>query len=58
MPLALGMYKDYSELKAVVHVRRTFEPDRSNWSTYEELFRSFKFLYQRLAPVYRQLNAS
>jgi len=57
VPLALGMYKDYSELKGVVRVRRTFEPDTQNWSTYEELFRSFKFLYQRLAPVYRQLNS-
>ncbi len=57
VPLALGMYKDYSELKGVVRVRRTFEPDTTDWSTYEQLFRSFRTFYDRLAPVYRQLNA-
>ncbi len=57
VPLALGIYKDYSDLKGVIRVRRTFEPDNRNWSTYEELFRSFKHFYERLAPVYRQLNA-
>lgn len=57
VPLALGIYSDYREVKKVVKVRATFEPDRGNAALYDELFESFKVLYERLSPVYRKLNS-
>lgn len=56
VPLALGIYSDYREVKKVVKVRATFEPDRANRTLYDELFASFKDLYGRLSPVYKKLN--
>ncbi len=54
--VALGIYPTYEDLKQVVMVRRAFEPDPRNQSTYAELFDAFKLLYKRLAPAYRELN--
>lgn len=56
VPVALGIYSDYSEVKKVVKVRRTFEPDPANRALYDEIFDAFKKLYSRLSPVYRSLN--
>jgi xylulokinase len=56
VPLALGMYRDYRDIKQVVKVRATFEPDARNRAIYDELFSSFKYLYERLSPVYKTLN--
>ncbi|MHB8780008.1 MAG: xylulokinase [Candidatus Geothermincolia bacterium] len=53
---ALGVYPDYKELKNVVRVRRTFEPSERSGALYDELFSSFKYLYERLAPAYKALN--
>lgn len=58
VPLALGLYRDYSAVKDVVKVRRRFEPDTSNAPVYDELFEQFKKLYDRLSPVYRALNTT
>ncbi|MHB8781581.1 MAG: FGGY-family carbohydrate kinase, partial [Candidatus Geothermincolia bacterium] len=57
VPLALGLYRGYSELKGVTHVRRAFEPNDRNRGVYDELFDSFKYMYGRLSPVYKKLNA-
>ena len=57
VPLALGIYDDYSAVKDVVKVRRAFKPDPANKGIYDELFGSFKELCGRLAPVYHSLNA-
>ncbi len=57
VPLALGIYGDYTAVKDVVKVRKTFKPDPANKAVYDELFESFKLLCERLAPVYRSLNA-
>lgn len=57
VPLALGMFKDYSAVKDVVRVRRSFEPDPTVTAVYDELFAGFKQLCGSLAPVYRALNA-
>ncbi len=53
---ALGVYPDYKDLKNVVRVRRTFEPSERSGALYAELFSSFKYLYERLAPAYKALN--
>jgi xylulokinase len=58
VPLALGIYGDYSSVKEVVRVRKTFHPDGGNRIIYNELFEQFKLLYQRLSPVYRSLNST
>ena len=54
--VALNIYKDYKDLKNVVKVRRTYEPDRGNQRTYDELFDAFKRSYRKLSGIYRRIN--
>lgn len=54
--VALNIYQDYKELKQVVKVRRTYEPDRGNREGYDELFDAFKKIYRKLSGVYRKIN--
>lgn len=56
VPLALGIYKDFEDLKSAVRVARSFEPDPANAETYDAAFESFKYLYERLSPAYRRMN--
>jgi xylulokinase len=56
VPVGLGIYKDYSQIREVVRVRRAFEPDPANKQTYDLLFEHFKLLYARLSPAYKSLN--
>ena len=56
VPVGLGIYKDYSQIKEVVKVRKSFEPDPSNKRTYDTLYEHFKLLYKRLSPAYKSLN--
>jgi xylulokinase len=56
VPVGLGIYKDYSQIKEVVQIRKAFEPDSANKSTYDSLFEHFKLLYKRLSPAYKSLN--
>lgn len=56
VPVALGIYSDYSKIKEVVKVRKTFEPGPDAARTYDPLFEAFKLLYERLSPVYCKLN--
>ena len=58
VPLGLGVYKSYAEVKDAVKVRRSFDPDPSNRDVYDALFESFQELYHRLSPAYRRLNKS
>jgi xylulokinase len=56
VPVALGIYKDYAQIKEVVKVRKAFEPQQANRAVYDSLFESFKYLYKRLSPAYKALN--
>jgi len=56
VPLGLGVFKSYADIKDAVKVRRAFDPDKANQGLYDELFDSFKYLYKRLSPAYRALN--
>lgn len=56
VPLALGMYDSYRDIKQVVKVRATFEPDPGNRSIYDGMYGAFKRLHKKLSPVYKSLN--
>jgi len=58
VPVALGIYGDYKDIKQVVRIRKTFEPDTKNKKLYDELFAHFKNMYERLSPFYKSLNRS
>jgi len=53
---ALKIYDNYKQLKNVVRVRKTFEPQRELSPAYEELYRNFRRLYPGLSRVCRSLN--
>ncbi len=54
--LALGEYQSYRDLKKVVRVRRTFEPDPACCPEYEELYSVFRCLYGNLRGICHRLN--
>ena len=57
VPVALGIYSEYKDIKQVVKIRKTFEPDVDNKKVYDGLFVHFKDIYERLSPLYRSLNS-
>jgi xylulokinase len=57
VPVALGIYGDYRDIKQVVRVRKTFEPDANNKKTYDRLFGYFKEMHHRLSPLYKSMNS-
>ena len=56
VPVALGIYNGYSEIKDVVKLRAVFDPDPARSKTYDPLFENFKFLYKRLSPACKAMN--
>jgi xylulokinase len=54
--VALKEYNSYRELKKVVGVRRTFEPDPACCTEYEELYNVFRCLHGNLTGICRMLN--
>jgi len=48
---------DVAELKSMNRVRRTYEPNAALSRLYEDKFETFTEVHQRLAPLYRRLNA-
>lgn len=54
--VALGMIEDYKDIKKVVKVRETFEPDQACSGVYEPLYREFRALYPSLSRTGRRLN--
>ncbi len=54
--VALREYGSYRELKKVVKVRRTFEPDPGCCDEYEELYGVFRCLHGNLTGICRLLN--
>ncbi len=54
--VALGIFSDYKEIKHVLKVRETFEPDPGNAATYGRLYGAFRDVYPALSRVSRALN--
>lgn len=54
--VALGEYPGYRDLKKVVRVRRSFEPDPGCCPEYDELYEVFRQLYGNLCGLCRRLN--
>jgi len=52
----LGMYEDFDSVVKLVPLGREFEPRSEHRPTYQELYQSFRQLYEQLAPIYGQLN--
>jgi len=54
--VALQAYDDYKALRKVIRVRKVFEPRQEHRSTYEELYRTFRYLYPCFSRACRRLN--
>ncbi len=54
--VALQEYVSYRDLKKVIKVRRTFEPDPQCCPEYGELYQVFRALYGNLTGICRRLN--
>ncbi|HTD54019.1 MAG TPA: FGGY-family carbohydrate kinase [Silvibacterium sp.] len=46
----------YADIPQLIRIRRVYTPDPAMRAVYDELFGTFRFAYQRLAPLYRKLN--
>jgi xylulokinase len=54
--VALKEYGSYRELKKVIKVRSTFEPDPDCCTEYDELYKVFRCLYGNLTGICHMLN--
>ncbi|MEJ5187209.1 MAG: FGGY-family carbohydrate kinase [Candidatus Geothermincolales bacterium] len=54
--VGLGRLKRYRDIKGTVRVRKTFSPQRENCRIYEEMYSTFKCLYQSIRGICRDLN--
>jgi xylulokinase len=54
--VGLGIYKDFDSVEKLVPLGREFEPRNEHKPVYQELYQSFRQLYEQLAPIYGQLN--
>jgi xylulokinase len=54
--VGLGILKRYADIKEVVGVRETFEPDRELTPLYERLYEGFRCLYPGVSRACRGLN--
>jgi len=54
--VALGEYDSYRDLKKVIKVRKSFQPDPDCCSVYDELYDVFRCLHGNLTDVCRRLN--
>jgi xylulokinase len=54
--VALKEYESYRELKKVIKVRRTFEPNPDCCTEYDELYSVFRCLHGNLTGICRMLN--
>ncbi len=48
----------YPDIPDLISFRHTYLPDSGRKAVYDDLFRTFKLAYRRLAPLYRRLNPS
>ena len=56
--VALHAYDDYKALKKVIQVRKAFEPQQTHLSEYDELYRTFRYLYPYFSRACHRLNRS
>ncbi len=54
--VALGEYNSYRDIKNVIKVRESFEPNPDCCSVYDELYEVFRCLHGNLTDVCRRLN--
>lgn len=54
--VGLGMIEGYKDIRSVVKVRRTFEPDTANREEYDLLYREYRKIYPALSRAGRRLN--
>jgi xylulokinase len=54
--VALKEYESYKDLKKVIKVRRTFEPNPDCCTEYDELYSTFRCLHSNLTGICRRLN--
>jgi sugar (pentulose or hexulose) kinase len=54
--VALKEYESYRELKKVVKLRQTFEPNPDNYTEYDQLYSVYRGLHAKLTGVCRRLN--
>jgi xylulokinase len=46
----------YADIPQLTRIRHVYTPDPATRAIYDELFETFRFAYERLAPLYRKLN--
>lgn len=54
--VGLGVYNDFDSVGKLVPMGREFAPVDEHTRVYQELYQSFRQLYEQLAPIYGQLN--
>lgn len=54
--VALGLLDDYKDIKKVVKVRASFDPDPARTAEYDRLYQNFRQLYPALSKAGRALN--
>ncbi len=55
--VALGHLR-WEDIPARIQIDQTFEPERANRRTYDDLFKAFVGLYKQNKGIYAKLNAS
>jgi xylulokinase len=56
--VGLGIFGDYKQIKKVLKVRASFEPDRASADQYDSLYTSFRDLFPPLSKACRRLNSA
>ncbi|QCX34340.1 hypothetical protein FDN13_11850 [Caloramator sp. E03] len=55
--VGLGIYKDFSDVKKLLHIEHTYIPQEENYKIYDELFISYKKIYYSLEKAYKEINS-
>jgi xylulokinase len=56
--VGLGIFSDYKQIKKVLKVRRSFDPDRAAAAQYDTLYAAFRDLYPPLSKACHRLNTA
>jgi len=55
--VGLGLWKDFNEIDRVLEKVRVFQPDKSNKSVYDKMYKRFRELYVQDRKIYTALNS-
>lgn len=55
--VGLGIYKEFKEIKKLIHIKKTYLPTTENFEQYDKLFNSYKSIYYSLRKAYDEINA-